>query len=77
MIDNELKQLADKPLACMTNGFDGNFQELQETVNQVLPKLLTDEVQIVLENLRQTTGLYASDQTLTKHANEINELAKR
>ncbi|CAH8649223.1 unnamed protein product [Heterobilharzia americana] len=76
MIDNELKELASKPLMCIQNGYYENLERLQMAVSEILPRLLTDEAQAVLENLRQTTELYESDQTLTKHANEASELAK-
>ncbi|KAH8869207.1 Laminin subunit gamma-1 [Schistosoma japonicum] len=75
-IDNELKQLANKPLTCIEDGYDKNMEQLQLSITQTLPRLLTDEAQNVLENLRHTISLYESDPILSKYANEASELVK-
>ncbi|VDP37904.1 unnamed protein product [Schistosoma curassoni] len=76
MIDNELKQLANKPLTCLDNGYNRNMEQLQISINENIPRLLTDDAQNILDNLKRTIDLSEPDPTLSKYANEANELTK-
>uniref|UniRef100_A0A3Q0KS26 Putative laminin gamma-1 chain n=2 Tax=Schistosoma mansoni TaxID=6183 RepID=A0A3Q0KS26_SCHMA len=76
MIDNELKQLINKPLTCIENDYNKNMEQLQMSINEKIPRLLTDDAQRVLENLKRTISSSESDPILTKYANELNELSK-
>ncbi|CAH8656384.1 unnamed protein product [Schistosoma intercalatum] len=76
MIDNELKQLANKPLTCLDNGYNRNMEQLQISINENIPRLLTDDAQNILDNLKRTIDLSEPDPILSKYANEANELTK-